>query len=196
MAVYEWRTYDIAIGRLAEYVDFFEREGLPVLSQYAEPAGFWFSGPADTGPLNQVNHLWRYESIAHRTQQRTALYADPAWSRGFAPASLALIERLHSRLLAADGEFGASAGSPASSSGERKQVVATVYSALPQSKPGTAGRWRLLTDQVGDWLTIERLEGFDFRPSGGAIIRSRQIWTSAAFSRTDSTNAAQSCGTG
>ena len=182
MALYEWRAYDIALGRLGEYVDFFGREGLPVLRQYAVPAGFWFSGPADTGQLNQVNHLWRYESVAHRTQQRAALYADAAWSKGFAPASMAFIERLHSRLLVGEGVFGASEGSPAPSSGKPEQVVATVTRALPQSKPEPARRWRLLTDQVGDWLTIERLEDCDFHQSDEAMIRSRQIWTAAAFS--------------
>jgi len=32
------------------------------------------------GPLNQVVHLWRYDSLADMERKRTARDADPAWS--------------------------------------------------------------------------------------------------------------------
>jgi hypothetical protein len=38
----------------------------------------WFI--TETGVLNQVVHLWRYDSMGEREQKRAALYADPAWN--------------------------------------------------------------------------------------------------------------------
>jgi hypothetical protein len=33
----------------------------------------------EIGPLNQVVHMWGYDSLDQRTERRAALGADPAW---------------------------------------------------------------------------------------------------------------------
>jgi hypothetical protein len=38
--------------------------------------GFYVS---EIGPLNQVVHIWVYDSMADREQRRAALEADPLW---------------------------------------------------------------------------------------------------------------------
>ena len=34
---------------------------------------------SEVGDLNQVIHMWRYDSFEERTEKRTALFSDPAW---------------------------------------------------------------------------------------------------------------------
>jgi hypothetical protein len=76
--IVDHRTYTIAHGRTKEYLDLFEREGLPVqLKHLGPPIGYF---QTTLGPLNQVVHLWRYDSLADMEAKRTARDADPAWT--------------------------------------------------------------------------------------------------------------------
>lgn len=34
---------------------------------------------SDIGPLNQVVHIWAYDSIAEREERRARMAADPQW---------------------------------------------------------------------------------------------------------------------
>ena len=34
---------------------------------------------SEVGDLNQVIHMWRYDSFEERAEKRTALFSDPAW---------------------------------------------------------------------------------------------------------------------
>ena len=34
---------------------------------------------SEVGDLNQIVHMWRYESFEERAEKRTALFSDPAW---------------------------------------------------------------------------------------------------------------------
>lgn len=73
---YEMRTYTVQIGKMNEYLRHFEKEGLPVISRYATLVGWWYT---EIGELNQVVHIWAYESLDDRIKRRTALYEDPDW---------------------------------------------------------------------------------------------------------------------
>jgi hypothetical protein len=97
--IYELRTYELKLGRLADYLAIFETKGFPVLSRYAEPIGFWFSGPTETGFLDRVNHVWGYESVGARIAQRAALYNDPAWIRDLVPAVSETFVHLRGQLM-------------------------------------------------------------------------------------------------
>jgi hypothetical protein len=71
------RTYTIAPGKLAAYLDAHLRDALPVMRRHlGEPYAYFVT---ETGTLNQFVHLWRYESMADRERRRAALYADPEW---------------------------------------------------------------------------------------------------------------------
>ena len=79
------RTYTLIPRKLATYLDLFEKHALPVMQRHGlELLGYYAS---HIGPLNQVVHLWRYDSLADLERKRAARDADPAWG-----AYLALTE--------------------------------------------------------------------------------------------------------
>ncbi|WPZ32098.1 NIPSNAP family protein (plasmid) [Sulfitobacter sp. OXR-159] len=77
MNIIDLRRYSIIPGRVNEYVEFFRNEGLPIQASYLGcPLGYFVT---ETGPLNQVVHMWAYETMADREQRRSALEKDPKW---------------------------------------------------------------------------------------------------------------------
>lgn len=76
--IIDHRTYTIAHGRDKEYLDLFEREGLPVqLKHLGGLVGYFRTA---IGPVNEVVHLWRYDSLADMEEKRAARDADPDWA--------------------------------------------------------------------------------------------------------------------
>ncbi|WP_110649914.1 NIPSNAP family protein [Salinicola peritrichatus] len=75
--IIDHRTYTMVPGRLKAFLELYEREGLPVQRKHlGEPIGYF---TVETGPQNQVVHLWGYESAADRERRRTAMESDPDW---------------------------------------------------------------------------------------------------------------------
>jgi NIPSNAP len=75
--IIEHRTYTVAQGRMEEYLALYERAALPLQLKYlGHLVGFFVS---EIGPLNQVVHLWRYDSLADREARRARMNADPEW---------------------------------------------------------------------------------------------------------------------
>jgi len=71
------RTYTMVPGRLQRFLASYEKEGLPVqVSHQGNPIGYFVT---ETGPNNQVVHLWAYENMADREVRRAALAKDPDW---------------------------------------------------------------------------------------------------------------------
>ncbi len=71
------RTYTLHPHKLRAWLELYERYGLPVQKKHLGPlVGYFVS---DIGPLNQVIHLWSYDSIEDRARRRAALAADPGW---------------------------------------------------------------------------------------------------------------------
>ena len=71
------RTYTLVPRKMAAYLELFEKHGLPVMQRHGlELMGYYMS---QIGPLNQVVHLWRYDSLADLERKRAARDADPAW---------------------------------------------------------------------------------------------------------------------
>lgn len=76
--IVEMRTYTILPGRMAEFLNLYETQALALQKKYlGELLGFYVS---EIGPLNQVVHLWRYESLAEREACRARMEADPEWA--------------------------------------------------------------------------------------------------------------------
>ena len=72
------RTYTIVPGRVAAYLALYESEGLPIQKRHlGNPIGYFTT---EIGELNQVVHLWGYESMADREKKRAGMEADPAWT--------------------------------------------------------------------------------------------------------------------
>lgn len=72
------RTYTLVTRKTPQYLQVFETYGLPVMKRHGlELMGYYTS---QIGALNQVVHLWRYDSLADLERKRAARDADPAWS--------------------------------------------------------------------------------------------------------------------
>ncbi|HHW04072.1 MAG TPA: NIPSNAP family protein [Thermoanaerobacterales bacterium] len=78
MKFYEMRIYTIKAGQLGTYVKLFEEEGFPIISKYQKLVGYWYT---DIGELNEVVHIWEYDSLDERAEKRKALYEDPEWKK-------------------------------------------------------------------------------------------------------------------
>ncbi|MDP7068663.1 MAG: NIPSNAP family protein [Acidimicrobiales bacterium] len=77
MSFVEIRTYELKPGTANAYVSLYLDEGYEIQkSHLGEPVGYYVS---EVGELNQIVHMWRYESLEERTEKRTALFSDPAW---------------------------------------------------------------------------------------------------------------------
>jgi hypothetical protein len=90
------RTYTIRPRGMAEFLDVFDRLAMPVLLRtLGAPAGFYTSL---VGPLNQVVHLWAYESLADYEERSARRDRDPDWP-AYLSASGHLIVAQENRLL-------------------------------------------------------------------------------------------------
>ena len=93
---YEMRTYTIQVGKLQDYLEHFEKNGLSVISKYANLVGWWYT---EHGELNQIIHIWEYKSLDDRIQKRNQLYQDPEWLENFVPVAFPMIIKQESKLL-------------------------------------------------------------------------------------------------
>ncbi|RYZ10611.1 MAG: NIPSNAP family protein [Comamonadaceae bacterium] len=75
--IVEQRTYTLKPLRTQEFLALYERAALPLQKQYlGHLVGFFTS---EVGPLNQVVHLWAFDSLAERERRRKAMEEDPGW---------------------------------------------------------------------------------------------------------------------
>ncbi|AIO30160.1 NIPSNAP family protein [Burkholderia pseudomultivorans] len=95
-AFIDHRIYTIRPRGMAEFLEIFDRLAMPIQVRYlGPPVGFYMS---DIGALNQVVHLWGYDSIADYDARRTARDADPEWP-AYLQASGHLIVAQESRIV-------------------------------------------------------------------------------------------------
>ncbi|SRR5258708_3353061 len=75
--IVDHRTYTLRPGTVANYFAEYEKQGLKVqLKHLGRLVGYFQS---EIGALNQIVHIWAYESVAERDQRRAAMQADPKW---------------------------------------------------------------------------------------------------------------------
>jgi len=75
--IIEQRTYTIKPLRTHDFISLYERSALALQRQYlARMIGFYTS---EVGTLNQVVHLWAYDSLEDRDARRKAMQSDPGW---------------------------------------------------------------------------------------------------------------------
>src|SRR4051812_13388265 len=71
------REYTMQPGKLADYLRLYEDEGLSVQQQIlGNMLGYY---QTEIGALNQVVHLWAYESFSDREERRARLAKSPEW---------------------------------------------------------------------------------------------------------------------
>ena len=73
--IYEVRTYTLKPGSVPEFEKNFAA-ALPHREKYSKLGAFWHT---EIGPLNQVIHVWPYESVEERNSIRAEAGKDPNW---------------------------------------------------------------------------------------------------------------------
>ena len=73
--IIEMRTYTLQPGTLAEVEKRFG-EALPGREKHSKLAAFWHT---EVGPLNQIIHVWAYDSFEQRADVRSAAAKEPGW---------------------------------------------------------------------------------------------------------------------
>jgi hypothetical protein len=73
--IIEMRTYTLRPGSIAEAEKRFGA-ALPVREKHSKLAAFWHS---EVGPLNQIIHVWAYDSFEQRTAVRAAASKEEGW---------------------------------------------------------------------------------------------------------------------
>src|SRR5919109_5406218 len=72
--IYEIRTYTLHPGKVRDYETRFA-QSYPVREKYSPLYGFWHT---EIGPLNQLVHIWAYDSLQQRDDIRAAAAKDPS----------------------------------------------------------------------------------------------------------------------
>lgn len=76
--IVEHRTYTLKPLRTGDFLQLYERCALPLQKKYlGHLIGFYVS---EIGPLNEVVHLWGFDSLAERERRRSQMEADPQWT--------------------------------------------------------------------------------------------------------------------
>ncbi|HEX3830646.1 MAG TPA: NIPSNAP family protein [Solirubrobacteraceae bacterium] len=76
--IVEMREYTLVPGKVPEYFKLYEAEGMAIQREILGRNLGYYS--TEIGPsLNQVVHLWAYESFDDRLARRKQLQADPGW---------------------------------------------------------------------------------------------------------------------
>ena len=84
MAIYELRTYTLYVGKMGEAVKLYTEFGYPALKKDGFDKKLLGYFQADTGTINQLVHLWKFDDDADRRAHWAALFANPDFMEGFA----------------------------------------------------------------------------------------------------------------
>ncbi|MCW5624626.1 MAG: NIPSNAP family protein [Burkholderiales bacterium] len=95
--IVDHRTYWVKPGKLAEYLKLYAAEGYPLQLKILGNNIGWYTSH-DIGPLNQVVHMWAYDSLADREARRNKLAAEPAWQQ-FLEKAMPLLDRMENKIL-------------------------------------------------------------------------------------------------
>ena len=95
--VYELRTYTLIPGKMPDYLKAAETIGRPARGQnYGVNHGYW---TAEFGALNQLWHLWKYDSLNDRERLRGELGKNKDWTEKYVPTIRPLIQRQDLRVM-------------------------------------------------------------------------------------------------
>ena len=76
--IVEMREYTLQAGKVPEYLKLYESEGLDIQREILGHMVGYYS--TEVGPaINQIVHLWAYDSFEDRQQRRARLAAHPGW---------------------------------------------------------------------------------------------------------------------
>lgn len=94
--IVEERSYAIHPAHVKDYLDLYVAEGMAIQVGHLGHLIGWFT--TDIGTVNEVVHMWRYDSLGDRETRRAAMEADPAW-QAFRAKSSPFVQRMRTRIL-------------------------------------------------------------------------------------------------
>src|SRR5258708_30852729 len=95
--VYELRCYPLTPGKMPEYLKAAETIGRPARgNNFGVNHGYW---TAEFGALNQIWHLWKYDSLNDRERLRGELMKNKDWTGKYVPTIRPLIQRQDLRVM-------------------------------------------------------------------------------------------------
>ena len=83
MALYELRTYTLYVGKMAEAVALYQQLGFPAFKKGGHDKNLIGYFQSDTGTLNQIVHMWKFEDDAARRAHWAAVFANKDFTEGF-----------------------------------------------------------------------------------------------------------------
>ncbi len=90
------RTYTTLPGKVKAFLEIYERLARPIQWPIlGDPIGFFVT---EVGELNQVVHMWRYDSMADREQRRAKLAVAPGWGT-YLDTGTPLLLKMENRIL-------------------------------------------------------------------------------------------------
>ena len=101
MALYELRTYTLHVGKMAEAVKLYQEIGFPALQKGGQDKKLVGYFQSDTGTINQLVHLWKFDDDADRRAHWVAVYANRDFVEGFASKYRPLLMTQEVKLLQA-----------------------------------------------------------------------------------------------
>lgn len=94
--IVEQRTYTTHPGKWRDYLALYQAEGLAIQQRIlGRMVGYYTT---ESGPLNQIVHLWAYTDLAERADRRALLMADPQW-QAYVAKMLPLLQSQESKFL-------------------------------------------------------------------------------------------------
>jgi hypothetical protein len=94
--IIEQRTYTLQPGKLPEYLKVYQPAPLELQRKILGHLVGYFT--VEAGTLNQLVHLWRYESFEDRARRRAQLLAEPVWQE-FLARGMPLVHLQESKIL-------------------------------------------------------------------------------------------------
>ena len=90
------RIYTLHAGQVRVFLKLYEEEAMECQVQFlGEMVGYYFT---DIGPLNQIVHMWGYDSLDDRFERRKLLQASPIW-QSYAKKMRPLVVNVENKLL-------------------------------------------------------------------------------------------------
>lgn len=88
--------YTFLPGKLDEFLKLYEQEGLALQTRIlGNLIGYFYT---DIGPMNQIVHLWGFDSYSERDRRRRELLSDPSWGQ-YLPKVRSLMTQQETKIL-------------------------------------------------------------------------------------------------
>jgi hypothetical protein len=90
------RIYTLHAGQVPTFLKLYEEEGMACQVRIlGKMVGYYYT---DFGPLNQIVHMWGYESLDDRFERRKQLQASSEW-QSYAKKMRPLVVKVENKLL-------------------------------------------------------------------------------------------------